>query len=154
MDPIVLSRSRNLKALVTAGAALGALLGGTGSVPAQTAAPQSAEAATPPGGVEEVVVTARARREDIQKVPAQVTAFTAEEIEAKGITTPADFLDAVPNVTFVSTQNAGTSFIVIRGISPGAQQRTVRRHRGGRRADDPARANSTRSSSTSSRSRC
>ncbi len=68
-------------------------------------------------GVETVVVTARQRKEDIEKVPAQVTAFTSDMIEAKGISSPSDFLDAVPNVTFVATQNAGTSFLVIRGIS-------------------------------------
>jgi iron complex outermembrane recepter protein len=68
-------------------------------------------------GVETVVVTARQRKEDIEKVPAQVTAFTADMIESKGISSPSDFLDAVPNVTFVATQNAGTSFLVIRGIS-------------------------------------
>lgn len=67
--------------------------------------------------VETVTVTARERKEDIQKVPAQVTAFTADTIQAKGVQTPADFLNAVPNVTFIPTQNAGTSFIVIRGIS-------------------------------------
>src|ERR1700761_1689718 len=67
--------------------------------------------------IETVVVTARQRSEDIEKVPSQVTAFTAGEIEAKGITTPSDFLDSIPNVSFVSTQNAGTSFVVIRGIS-------------------------------------
>ncbi len=67
--------------------------------------------------VETVTVTARARSEDIEKVPAQVTAFTAETIEAKGIRKPQDFISAVPNVTFVETQNAGTSFLVMRGIS-------------------------------------
>lgn len=67
--------------------------------------------------VETVTVTARERKEDIQKVPAQVTAFTSETIENKGVQTPTDFLSAVPNVTFIPTQNAGTSFIVIRGIS-------------------------------------
>lgn len=69
------------------------------------------------GGIEEVVVTARARSEDIHNVPAQVTAFTAADIEAKGIQKPQDFLSAVPNVTFIETQNAGTSFLVMRGIS-------------------------------------
>jgi len=67
--------------------------------------------------IETVVVTARQRSEDIEKVPGQVTAFTSEMIEAKGITSPADFLNAVPNVSFVATQNSGTSFIVMRGIS-------------------------------------
>lgn len=67
--------------------------------------------------IETVVVTARQRSEDIEKAPVQVTAFTAATIEAKGISSPADFLSAVPNVSFISTQNAGTSFVVIRGIS-------------------------------------
>ena len=75
------------------------------------------DAAAPSGGIEEVVVTARARAEDIHNVPAQVTAFTASDIESKGIQKPQDFLSAVPNVTFIETQNAGTSFLVMRGIS-------------------------------------
>ncbi len=81
------------------------------------AAPAFAQATAPnPDQIETVVVTARQRAEDIQKVPAQVTAFTADMIQAKGITNPADFLSAVPNVSFIPTQNAGVSFIVIRGI--------------------------------------
>ncbi len=81
------------------------------------AAPAFAQATAPnPDQIETVVVTARQRAEDIEKVPAQVTAFTAQQIEAKGITNPADFLSAVPNVTFIPTQNSGTSFIVMRGI--------------------------------------
>ncbi|HEX4294917.1 MAG TPA: TonB-dependent receptor [Rhizomicrobium sp.] len=67
--------------------------------------------------IETVVVTARQRSENIEKFPGQVTAFTAGAIEAKGIQSPKDFLNAVPNVTFIPTQNAGTSFVVIRGIS-------------------------------------
>ncbi len=66
---------------------------------------------------DEIVVTARQRSEALQDVPAQVTAFNAAAIEARGIERPADFIAAVPNVTFVETQNAGTSFLVIRGIS-------------------------------------
>src|SRR6185312_6533242 len=62
--------------------------------------------------IETVVVTARQRSEDIEKVPGQVTAFTSETIEAKGIQNPADFLSAVPNVTFVATQNSGNFFVV------------------------------------------
>ena len=73
--------------------------------------------ATSPAATETIVVTARFRSEALQDVPAQVTAFTSADIEAKGITRPIDFLSAVPNVTFVETQNAGTSFLVIRGIS-------------------------------------
>jgi iron complex outermembrane receptor protein len=64
-----------------------------------------------------VVVTARRRAEALQDVPAQVTAFNAQAIEDRGIERPADFIAAVPSVTFVETQNAGTSFLVLRGIS-------------------------------------
>jgi iron complex outermembrane receptor protein len=67
--------------------------------------------------IKTIIVTARQRSESLEKVPAQVTAFTSSTIENKGITKPEDFLDAVPNVSFVQTQNAGTSFLVIRGIS-------------------------------------
>ena len=84
---------------------------------ATTALTASALPALADDQIETVVVTARQRSEDIQKVPAQVTAFTSDEIQAKGIKSPADFLSAVPNVTFIPTQNAGTSFIVMRGIS-------------------------------------
>jgi len=66
---------------------------------------------------DEIVVTARQRSEALKDVPAQVTAFNAAAIETRGIERPADFIASVPNVTFVETQNAGTSFLVIRGIS-------------------------------------
>ncbi len=103
------------KLLVGATALTGTLCVGLPAL-AQTAGAAAAGSAAM-GGIEEVTVTARARSEDIQKVPAQVTAFTAADIEAKGIQKPQDFLSAVPNVTFIETQNAGTSFLVIRGIS-------------------------------------
>lgn len=80
---------------------------------ADAAAAPSAQAAQLP----EVIVTARQRTENLQKVPAQVTAFTAAKIQAKGIEMPRDFIQATPNVTLVETQNVGTSFVVVRGIS-------------------------------------
>ncbi len=78
---------------------------------------QSADAGAEAADSDEIVVTARQRSESLQEVPAQVTAFNAAAIEARGIERPADFIASVPNVTFVETQNAGTSFLVIRGIS-------------------------------------
>ena len=73
--------------------------------------------AAQPTQVGEVIVIARQRSETLQNVPAQVTAFTAQTIEDKGIERPRDFIQSTPNVTLVETQNAGTSFVVIRGIS-------------------------------------
>ncbi|MEZ5894029.1 MAG: TonB-dependent receptor [Parvularculaceae bacterium] len=66
---------------------------------------------------DQIVVTARRRDESIQDVPAQVTVLNSSAIENRNIQKPADFVAQVPNVTFVETQNAGTSFLVIRGIS-------------------------------------
>ena len=73
--------------------------------------------AAQPSQVGEVIVTARQRSETLQKAPMQVTAFTAQTIRDKGISMPRDFISATPNVTLVETQNVGTTFVVIRGIS-------------------------------------
>src|SRR5690606_1675563 len=82
---------------------------------AVAAALAAAEAAAQP--VEEVVVTARRRAESFQEVPVTITAFSEADIEAAGIERPRDFIALTPNVSLVETQNQGTSFITIRGIS-------------------------------------
>jgi iron complex outermembrane receptor protein len=70
-----------------------------------------------PGGLEEIIVSARMRAESSVDAPAQIKAFTAEEIEAAGIEKPHDFIALTPNMTIVQTQNPGNSFITIRGVS-------------------------------------
>ena len=65
----------------------------------------------------EVLVTARKRAESYQEVPIAITAFTQLEIEKAGIEKPIDFIALTPNVTLTNTQNVGSSFISIRGIS-------------------------------------
>lgn len=67
--------------------------------------------------LEEIVVTARKRSESLEDSPVSVRAFTEAEITSAGIETPHDFIALTPNVTLVQTQNAGNSFINIRGIS-------------------------------------
>ena len=67
--------------------------------------------------IEEVVVTARKRSEAIEDIPASINAFSEEQIVSAGIETPHDFIALTPNVTLVQTQNAGNSFINIRGVS-------------------------------------
>ena len=81
--------------------------------PAGTSDTQQAAA----GQLQEVVVTARRREENITNVPATVTAFTAQQIEQAGIESPRDFIQLTPNVTFVETQNIGTAFVIARGIA-------------------------------------
>ncbi len=67
--------------------------------------------------IEEITVTARKRAESLEDIPVSARAFTADEIESAGIDTPEDFINLTPNVTLVQTQNAGNSFINIRGVS-------------------------------------
>jgi iron complex outermembrane receptor protein len=67
--------------------------------------------------VEEIIITARKRDESLLDVPVAVNVFTAAQIEAAGIQRPQDFIDLTPNVSLVQTQNQGTSFVTVRGIS-------------------------------------
>jgi iron complex outermembrane receptor protein len=67
--------------------------------------------------MEEIVVTARKRDEALLNVPVAVNAFSEADIESAGIVRPQDYIAMTPNMTMVQTQNQGTSFIVVRGIS-------------------------------------
>ena len=67
--------------------------------------------------IEEVTVTARKRDESLSEAPVSVKAFTSNEIAAAGIKSAQDFIDLTPNVTLVQTQNAGNSFLTLRGVS-------------------------------------
>lgn len=67
--------------------------------------------------LEEVVVTARKRDESFRDVPITVSVFTEQAIQAAGIQKPGDFISLVPNMTLVETQNAGSAFVVVRGVS-------------------------------------
>ena len=83
-------------------------------VAAVAAPPLLAQASDP---LAEVVITARKRDESLHDVPVAVNAFSAAEIESAGIVRPQDFIALTPNMTMVQTQNQGTSFITVRGIS-------------------------------------
>jgi iron complex outermembrane receptor protein len=83
-------------------------------VPCADSVAQSAEEARV---MEEVLVTARKRDESLANIPASMTVFSEDEIRSAGIETPHDFIALTPNVTLVQTQNAGNSFINIRGVS-------------------------------------
>jgi iron complex outermembrane receptor protein len=74
-----------------------------------------AEAST--ATLEEVIVSARRRDEASIDVPVAINVFSAKDIESAGIERPQDFIDLTPNMTMVQTQNQGTSFVTVRGIS-------------------------------------
>lgn len=60
------------------------------------------------------MVTATKRNENLVKVPISVSVVTEAAIAERGISRPADFLGATPNVTFIE-DNAGEAYINIRG---------------------------------------
>src|SRR5688572_22406881 len=66
---------------------------------------------------ETVTVTARRRDELSLDVPLAVNTFTSDVIQAAGIERPQDFIALTPNMSVVQTQNQGTSFVTVRGIS-------------------------------------
>src|SRR5271170_2736896 len=49
-------------------------------------------------GLEEIVVTAQKRSENLQNVPIAITAFTAESLESRGIQTLQQISNLTPNV--------------------------------------------------------
>jgi iron complex outermembrane receptor protein len=117
-------------ALAAAGAAQGAqpaAATGTGTQAAQLTAtaataasavvPPNASASTGATEVEELVVLARNREENLQKVPESEVALSAKDIERRNVTQIHDVLSVTPNVSIVSAQDPGLAMISMRGIS-------------------------------------
>ncbi len=75
------------------------------------AAPQ---AAAEESGLEEIVVTAQRRKENLQTVPISVTAVTAKALEASGITDTRMLVQAVPSVQV--TNSGPSNIFFIRGV--------------------------------------
>lgn len=69
----------------------------------------------------EIIVTSRFRTESLQEVPDAVTAFSADRIEALGITDLEGFVNQTPNFFVREAFRAGVTFITIRGITTGQQ---------------------------------
>lgn len=66
--------------------------------------------------IEEVVVTARKRSENLQEVPIAISAIDAEMMERAGVERAGDYISLIPNVTLVDTANVGDTQVSIRGI--------------------------------------
>jgi len=69
--------------------------------------------------LEEIVVTARRREENLQDMPLSIAAMTGDAMEAQGIYTIEDIGDFVPNVTLTTSDRVNNTRIVIRGIGGG-----------------------------------
>lgn len=75
---------------------------------------QDREAVARSEGLEEIVVTAQKRSENLQDVPIAVTAISAASLEAKGITSALDLRAIVPGLSY--TTNATIGSPRIRGV--------------------------------------
>ena len=80
-------------------------------------APVSAQRGEVRGTLEEVVVTARRREENLQQVPVAITAFGAADIENRNIESTEDLNVLLPNVDIRGGGvSNGTSSFAVRGI--------------------------------------
>ncbi len=83
-------------------------------IAAPSRADDTSTAAAEQGPMQEVVVTATRREEDLSKVPLSVTALTQADMDTKGIKDITDVARFTPGVYI---DNSGTNNISIRGIS-------------------------------------
>ena len=83
-----------------------------------TSVPETAQEGEIVGGLEEIVVTARYREENLQTTPLAITAFSVADIEQRQLVTVDDIGLAVPNAFFrQSASNYGpTATIGLRGM--------------------------------------
>jgi iron complex outermembrane receptor protein len=87
---------------------------GVGSVGVQTASSQEAAASS---GLEEILVTATRREQDLQEVPVSIVAITGDGLELRGLQNLEDVGAAIPNINIQGGGNgtASTQFRM-RGI--------------------------------------
>jgi iron complex outermembrane recepter protein len=84
--------------------------------------PPGARAADAPeatGGLQEIVVTARKRTENLQDVPLSVDVFSKKDMQNLAITGLDDYAEKQPSISFIST-GPGTQFFIMRGVSDGS----------------------------------
>ncbi len=106
-------RSRLYGLLLTSAASMSALM----TVPALAQTASTAESASS-GGLEEIVVTARKRSEDIQKTPVSITAMSPAELVQDNVRDISDLRGLVPNLEITPESNYGhaANALTIRGI--------------------------------------
>ena len=69
--------------------------------------------------LEEIIVTARKRTENLQDVPLSIDVFTSKDLQNLGISQFEDYATLTPSISFVSA-GPGTQTFVMRGVSDGS----------------------------------
>jgi len=77
----------------------------------------AAEADDENGGIEQIIVTANRRAEDLQIVPTSVSAITADQLKDLGITSTTGIAQYVPGVQLMSVNSNTDNFFSIRGAT-------------------------------------
>jgi outer membrane receptor protein involved in Fe transport len=81
--------------------------------------PAATARASDSGVLEEVVVTARKRAENLQEIPVSVDVFTSKDLQHLAIGQFEDYAEKVPSISFIST-GPGSELFVMRGVSDGS----------------------------------
>src|SRR5580698_3730558 len=104
---------------------------------ALAAAPYHAIAAQPSdaSALDEIVVTARKRQENLQDVPLSIDVFTKKDMQNLGISGFDDYAEKVPSISFVSV-GPGTQLFVMRGVSDGSNPNYANTYSTGFYVDD------------------
>jgi len=91
-------------------------------VTAEAGAPEAA----PAGGLQQVVVTAQKRKEDVKDVPISISVIGGDDLQAQRITNFDDISRAVAGVSFnAASASEGTTYVVVRGVSSTSGSSTV-----------------------------
>ena len=98
--------------------AIAAILSGT-TMAAFAPVPAHAGDAAPSDSLAEIIVTARKRAENLEKVPESIDVFSAKQLQNLGITQFEDYASKVPSVSFISI-GPGYQQFFMRGVSDGS----------------------------------
>ncbi|MFZ1906467.1 MAG: TonB-dependent receptor [Steroidobacteraceae bacterium] len=101
------------------GLAVAAALATCAVAPRAHADDAAAAADVAPGGLQEVVVTARKRAENLQDVPLSIDVLTAKDLNNLSIVQFEDYATKIPSISFVSI-GPGTQTFFMRGVSDGS----------------------------------
>ena len=99
------------------GLAVAAAIAGLAAPSAPSLAAEADNSAS--GRLEEVIVTARKRTENLQDVPLSIDVLSKKDMSNLGISGFDDFAEKVPSISFISV-GPGTQFLVMRGASDGS----------------------------------
>ena len=97
--------------------AIAATLSGAGTV--HVAPALAADASSETSTLEEVIVTARKRTENLQDVPISIDVYTSKDLQNLAISQFEDYATITPSISFVSA-GPGTQTFVMRGVSDGS----------------------------------